>query len=140
MAYHHFVDGLHTRLAELGWHDVRPSYGFVLLFARDAPTTPTEIAALLGVTKQAASVLVASMQRAGYLEQVDGPRDGRVKSVALSARARELLGVVESIYADLESRWAEVVGTQAVEAMRRDLRTALEVTHGGALPDIRPTQ
>ena len=40
MAYYHFVDALHTRLAELGWDDVRPAYGFVLLAARHASLTP----------------------------------------------------------------------------------------------------
>lgn len=140
MAYHHFIQALHERLAGLGWLDVRPSYGFVLYAARDRPTTPTEIAALLGITKQAASVLVASMTEAGYLQRTAAGRDGRVKSVASTDRARELLRVVEGIYAELEGEWAAVIGADPLEAMRRDLRTALETTHGGVLPAIRPTR
>lgn len=140
MSYHHFLENLHTRLVEFGWLDVRPSYGFVLLAARDAPTTPTGIASLMGTTKQAASVLVAAMQQAGYLQRAGGTQDGRVKSVELTPRARELLRVVEHIYADLESQWAGVIGAPALETVRRDLRTALEATNGGALPGIRPTK
>jgi DNA-binding MarR family transcriptional regulator len=139
MAFHHFVDGLHERLAEQGWSDVRPSYGFVLLAAREGPTTPGEIARLLGVTKQAASVLVAQMQQIGYLEAAASPGDGRVKAVTLTARAGELLGVVEQIYGELESGWAEVIGRDAVEAVREHVRAALEGTHEGKLPGVRPT-
>lgn len=139
MAYHHFLDNLHTRLPALGWHDVRPSYGFVLLAARNAPTTATEVAQLMGTSKQAASVLVMAMHDAGYLQRATAARDGRLKAVELTPRARELLEVVEGIYADLESQWADVIGAPALEAVRRDVRTALEATNGGVLPGIRPT-
>jgi DNA-binding MarR family transcriptional regulator len=140
MSYHHFLEGLHSRLAELGWHDVRPSYGFVLLAARDAPITQMEIAALMGTTKQAASVLVAGMEQAGYLRRTGAASDGRVKSFGLTERARELLDVVEAVYAELEARWADVIGRPALEDIRRDVQAALEATHGGVLPGIRPTK
>ena len=39
MAYRDLVDGLHQRLVERGWNDVRPAFGFALLAARDVPTT-----------------------------------------------------------------------------------------------------
>lgn len=139
MAYHQLIEGLHTRLIERGWHDVRPAYGFVLLAARHAPTTPKEIAALMGTTKQAASALVASMESAGYLEARAGSTDGRVKRVALTPRARRLLGVVEGIYADLETEWADVVGSDAVDAVRATIIDALLATNGGTLPGVRPT-
>ena len=139
MAYHQLIEGLHSRLVERGWHDVRPSYGFVLLAARHAPTTPKEIAAVMGTTKQAASALVTSMEAAGYLEARAGSADGRVKRVALTPRARRLLVVVEGIYADLEAEWAGVVGGDAVEAVRTTVRDALLATNGGTLPGVRPT-
>ena len=46
------------------WHDVRPAYGFVLLAARDGPTSATALAGLMGVSKQAASKLVDAMAAA----------------------------------------------------------------------------
>ncbi len=140
MAYHHMVEALHGRLAELGWQDVRPSYGFVLLAAREHPITPREVAALMGTTKQAASVLVTGMEQAGLLERGRTAADGRVKSLALTARARDLLGVVEGVYAELEAEWADVIGRPHVEAIRRDLQVALLAMHGGSLPGIRPTR
>jgi DNA-binding MarR family transcriptional regulator len=139
MGYHQLIEGLHARLVEGGWHDVRPSYGFVLLAARHAPTTPKQIAALMGTTKQAASALVTSMESAGYLEPRGGSADRRVKRVALTPRARRLLVAVEDIYADLEAEWAGAVGREAVEAVRTTVRDALLATNGGTLPGVRPT-
>ncbi|MCU1617435.1 MAG: transcriptional regulator, MarR family, partial [Frankiales bacterium] len=37
MAYRLLVDGLHERLAERGWSDVRPAFGFVLLALQGGP-------------------------------------------------------------------------------------------------------
>jgi DNA-binding MarR family transcriptional regulator len=139
MAYRHLVDGMHERLVERGWHDVRPAFGFVLLAARERPTTSTDLAALMGTTKQAASKLLDVMEEAGYLTRVAHPGDARAKVVTLSRRGRRLLTVVEEIYGELEAGWAAVLGAARVEAVRRDLRTVLEAEHDGRLPAVRPT-
>ena len=39
MAYRQLIDGLHERLRDQGWTDVRPAFGFVLLAARAGPIT-----------------------------------------------------------------------------------------------------
>jgi DNA-binding MarR family transcriptional regulator len=140
IAYRDLIDALHERLAKRGWTDVRPSFGFVLLAARDAPTTTTELAALMGTTKQAASKLAASMLEAGYL--VDAPRevaDGRIRPLQLSVSGTKLLAAVEELYAELEAEWARIIGGNSLERLRRDLTRVIVASHGGALPAVRPT-
>jgi DNA-binding MarR family transcriptional regulator len=139
MAYRQLVDGLHQRLVERGWRDVRPAFGFVLLAARERPTTSTDLAVLMGTTKQAASKLLDVMEEAGYVTRVAHPGDARAKVVTLSARGRRLLSVVEEIYGELEAGWAGVLGARRVETLRRDLRTVLESEYDGQLPAVRPT-
>ena len=139
MAYRQLIDGLHARLAEHGYHDVRPTFGYVLLAARDAPVPGRDLAELLGVTKQAASQLVDAMERGGYVERRDDPADARAKLVALTPRGRTFLGTVENIYRGLENEWAAVIGRRRLEAIRHDLTAALEAAHGGKLPSVRPT-
>jgi DNA-binding MarR family transcriptional regulator len=138
MAYRSLVDDLHSALRDRGWSDVRPSFGFVLLAAREQPVTATELAALMETTKQAASRLAGDMVDAGYLVQVAGEADARRRPLTLSARGRRLLRDVEAIYRDVEAGWAEQIGERALERMRRDLTTALMSRHGGALPAVRP--
>jgi len=138
MAYRQLIDGLHDRLREAGWHDVRPVYGFVLLAARQGPLTASEVGVLMGTTKQAASKLVDAMEQAGYLRRRPSADDARQKVLELNRRGRDLLAAVEGIYAELEAEWAEVVGVAAVERLRRDLTRVLVAGHDGELPPVRP--
>ena len=138
IAYRSLIDGLHTRLMDKGWDDVRPAYGFVLLAARPSPTTSTELAALMGVTKQAASKVVDSMEEGGYVRRLAGDGDARRRPVELTARGRDLLVEVEAIYADLEAGWAEMIGRDALERLRADLVVVL-TGPDGELPPVRPT-
>lgn len=140
IAYRQLIDGLHAKLAERGYTDVRPAYGYVLLAVRERPRTGAEIAELLGVTKQAASKLVEAMEAGGYVRRSTHGEDLRAKTIKLTARGRKFLEVVESIYRELEGEWARATSKKRVEAMRADLRTILETAHGGVLPPVRPTR
>lgn len=138
MAYRHLVVAMHERLVERGWQDIRASYGYVLLAARDRPTTSGEVAGLLGVSKQAASKLIESMVDTGLLSRRVSAGDSRAKPVALTARGRRLLATVEEIYVELEAEWAEVVGQRTVERVRTGLVAVLTSAYNGALPPVRP--
>jgi DNA-binding MarR family transcriptional regulator len=138
MAYRDLVDGLHDRLAALGWRDVRPSFGFVLLAARDEPVTITQVAALMGTSKQAASKLTGAIVDAGYLEAAPTRADSRERPVRLSRRGARLLRDVEAVYAELEAEWADILGSAGLTRLRRDLTKAVAASHGGRLPAVRP--
>lgn len=138
IAYRSLVDDLHAALRARGWRDVRPAYGFVLLAARDRPTTVTELVEVVGFTKQAASKLVDAMAGAGYVRRETTAADARRRPVVLTGRGRELLATVEDVYRELEGRWAAVIGADAVERLRADL-TAVLASPGGGLPPVRPT-
>jgi len=139
MAYRQLIEGLHERLREEGWTDVRPAFGFVLLAAQAGPTTATELAELMGTTKQAASKLVATMVETGYVAHKRSAGDGRERPIELTARGRRLLTAVERIYDELESGWADVIGAAGVQRLKRDLARVLRATSGGELPPVRPT-
>jgi DNA-binding MarR family transcriptional regulator len=139
MAFRTIIDELHERLHARGWKDVRPAYGYVLLAARDSSITGNEVAALMGVTKQAASKLIDAMETAGYVRRREHPDDARSKRIQLSARGERLLATVEEIYAEIEGEWAAAIGPSALHRMRSDLGKALHALHDGELPAIRPT-
>lgn len=138
MAYRTLIDDLHQRLRDRGWQDVRPSFGFVLLAAREAPITAVDLAELMGVTKQAASKLAASMVDGGYLVQGADERDGRQRPFRLSVQGVRLLADVEAIYGELEAGWAEAIGERSLQRLRHDLTAAVKAAHGGNLPAVRP--
>jgi DNA-binding MarR family transcriptional regulator len=139
MSYRLMIDGLHSRLPAAGFTDVRPAYGFVLLATRGSGTTTVELAKLLGVTKQAASKLLGSMEAAGYVRRSTDTTDGRIRNIELAERGEQLLAAVESIYAELEQQWVDVIGAAAVEHIRTDLSKVLLAANEGQFPMIRPT-
>ena len=139
IGYRQLVDGLHERLEADGWTDVRPAFGFVLLATRDQSTTTTQLAGVLGVSKQATSKLLDQMEAAGYVTRTSSDGDGRLREVALAARGHRLLGAVESIYADLEADWAQLVGTSELERLRTTMTDVVLATNGGRLPVVRAT-
>ena len=139
LGFRSLIDGLHEELAARGWNGVRPAFGFVLLAARDEPTSSSAIAALMGMSKQAASKLIDSMVDAGYVERATGATDRRQRPVVLTARGRRLLDEVEDIYRELEARWAAVIGDGELEHLRSLLTRVLTSDGTEQLPPIRPT-
>ena len=139
IGYRQLMDSLHDRLHARGWTDIRPAFGFVLLAARDQPTSVTELAELMGMTKQAASKLVDAMVGGGYVQRGTGSHDGRQRPVTLTGRGEELLSAVEQVYAELEEGWAKLIGASHLDRMRRDLLHILCDPGTGQLPPVRPT-
>ncbi|MFI9614001.1 MarR family winged helix-turn-helix transcriptional regulator [Streptomyces sp. NPDC052023] len=99
----------------------RPVYGFA--FARLAPdgATATDLAAHLGVTKQAASQLVDELVRKGYVERRPHPEDARARLVVLTGRGRECARAAEEAAAEAVRAWGELLGEREVRALGRHL-------------------
>jgi DNA-binding MarR family transcriptional regulator len=138
MAFRDLIEDLHERLDQRGWSDVRPPYGFVLLAAREEPTTAAELAALLGISKQATSQLIDAMSHAGYVRRERSEADARERAIVLTARGRELLTAVEAIYEELDAEWADIIGRPALETLRSAVTRVLLDRHDGQLPPVRP--
>lgn len=99
----------------------RPAYGFA--FTRLAPdgATVTELAAHLGVTKQAASQLVDELVRKGYVERRPHPGDARARLVVLTERGWACTRAAEEAAAEAVRVWVELIGEGEVRALRDQL-------------------
>lgn len=85
-------------------------------------TRLTDLAEQAQVTKQTAGFLVDQLERAGYVERVPDPDDGRARLICLSPRGAEVAAVANAEVAAVEREWAEHLG----ERTYRGLRVALE--------------
>ena len=110
----------------------------MLLAVAGRPRTGAEIAALMGMTKQAASKLLDEMEAADYVRRKPDRDDARAKLVTITPRGKRLLATVEAIYRELEAEWAATIGAGHVEQMRANLTAVVAERHGGQLPDVRP--
>lgn len=100
-----------------GFADVRPAHGFA--FARLAPggATVTDLAAHLGVTKQAASQLVDEIVRKGYAERRPHPGDARARLVVLTGRGWACTRAAEEAAAEVVGDWVRTLGEGEVGAL-----------------------
>ncbi|WP_053849626.1 MarR family winged helix-turn-helix transcriptional regulator [Streptomyces sp. NRRL B-24085] len=101
--------------------EARPAWGFA--FTRLAPdgATVTELAAHLGVTKQAASQLVDEIVRKGYAERRPHPGDARARLVVLTERGWACTRAAEEAAAEAVRAWVDVLGESEVRALRERL-------------------
>ncbi|MGW5652520.1 MarR family winged helix-turn-helix transcriptional regulator [Streptomyces humi] len=100
-----------------GFEGMRPAHGFA--FARLAPdgATVTELAAHLGVTKQAASQLVDEVVRKGYAERRPHPGDARARLIVLTERGWACTRAAEETAAEVVGEWVELLGEGEVRVL-----------------------
>ena len=139
MAFRAMNDHLHARLAELGREPVRPAHGYVFRYLADhSAATMVDLAAHLGVTKQAASKTVTELVDWGYLERHPHPVDRRAQILRLTERGREYVREADQLWAEAEQEWAELIGPERLAAIHRDLRTYVEHKQGDHRITLRP--
>jgi DNA-binding MarR family transcriptional regulator len=112
---------IHDGVVGRGFTDLRPAHGFA--FARLAPdgATVTDLAAHLGVTKQAASQLVEEIVRKGYAERRSHPGDARARLVVLTEHGWACVRAAEAAAADVVGGWGELLGEGEVRVLRDQL-------------------
>ena len=111
-------EGVMPRVAGLG---LRPSHLRLLSLTPAGGMRVTDLAARVGMTKQALGALVAALQGAGLVEVTVDRRDRRVRLVRPTPAGQELQQVVESAIAGVERRWAAQVGPERWATFREVL-------------------
>lgn len=107
-----------------GFVEVRESWIGLLRYLTADGVRITELADRLGTTKQAVGQLVNELERAGYLERVPDPSDGRAKLVRMTDRGwGAWLAGLDALSA-LETALARDIGPDALQLLRE---------HSGAL-------
>jgi DNA-binding MarR family transcriptional regulator len=131
------LDQLHEELAAAGHPDLRPVHGFALNAVWSGARTAAELARALGMTKQGAAKIAATLVERGYLEPAPAD-DARQKPLTLTARGRSAVESSEAIQARIERRWAAAVGDDELRAVRAGLLAAVLAENDGRLPSPRP--
>ena len=111
-----------------GFPDVRPSYGSVLvpLYEED-DLRMGELARRSGLSKQAMTTLVRSVEEAGLVSRAPDTGDGRAYRVSLTARGQELRPVAERVLGELAARVRSQLSDQELESLFRSLRKVVEL-------------
>ena len=115
-------------LAAAGFGDVTPAQARV--FQRIAPdgSRLTDLAAQAGITKQSAGFLVDQLERAGYVERVPDPEDGRARLVRISERGARSVAASRHVVQQVEAEWASHLGADRMAQLRDILTDLREIT------------
>ena len=109
-------------------HDITPAQARV--FQRIAPggSRTTDLAEQAGVTKQTAGFLVDQLERAGYVERVPDPDDGRARLVRITERGARSVAASAGIVAEVEAEWTAHLGARRLDQLRQILADLREIT------------
>lgn len=115
-------------LAAAGFEDLTAAQARV--FQRIAPggSRVTDLAEQAGITKQSAGFLVDQLERAGYVDRVPDPSDGRARLVRVAERGARSVQVSRGIVAQVEAEWTARVGARRMAQLRAILTDLREVT------------
>jgi DNA-binding MarR family transcriptional regulator len=119
---------LAARFSELGYPEVRPSYGSVLLplFEEDN-LRMGEIATRARLSKQTMTTLVRLAERDGLVTRAADSTDRRATRIRLTKRASEFSAVAEMVVAGLEKRVEEALGPRRSADLRAALSALMEL-------------
>ncbi|MFC4000825.1 MarR family winged helix-turn-helix transcriptional regulator [Prauserella oleivorans] len=88
----------------------------------------TELAEAAQVTKQTAGFLVDQLEKAGYVERVPDPTDGRARLVRGTDKARAAAPFAEAEITRIEAEWEQHVGRRRLTQLRDTLTKLCEIT------------
>jgi len=116
------VDGIQQGLARRGFNDVRPVHGFAFARISGARATTSDLAAHLGVTKQAAAQLVDHLVDRGYLRREADSSDGRARLLVLTDRGRACTVAADQAARDVMQHWRDQLPDGQFEQLQEALQ------------------
>ncbi|HET8950091.1 MAG TPA: MarR family transcriptional regulator [Solirubrobacteraceae bacterium] len=116
------------RLHERGFTDLDAAHLLVFQYPGPQGARPSELAARLGVSKQALNYLLGQLERLDYLERRRDPDDLRSKRVELTRRGTAAVRVIRDAVAEVEAAWAEQLGRERFAELRALLLDLHEIT------------
>ena len=110
------------RLHERGFDDLDAPHLSVFLYPGPQGARPSELAARLGVSKQALNYLLGELERLGYLERRADPDDGRSRRIALTRRGEDAGRTMRDAVVELEREWEARLGPKRFALLRELLQ------------------
>ena len=117
----HVVEGLRAR----GYTDLRSTHTTLLSNIDLAGSTATVAADPAGITKQAMGRLATELECAGYIRAQDAPKR-RARVLQLTKTGKQLMLDSLEVMAELEHRYARLVGRDRFAALLRGLEAFVD--------------
>ena len=106
------------RLHERGFEDLDTAHVNVLLYPGPQGSRPSELAARVGMSKQAVNYLLGELERRGYLERRADPDDRRSRRIVLTERGESAGLAMREAVTDVEREWETALGRARFAELR----------------------
>ena len=106
------------RLRARGFDDFDRAYFAVFRYPGPQGARPTDVAAQLGVSKQALNYLLRELERLGYLRREPHPDDLRSKRIVVTERGVAAVAVIREAVTEMEAAWEERLGPRRFAQLR----------------------
>jgi DNA-binding MarR family transcriptional regulator len=100
------------RLHEHGFDDLDAPHLIVFQYPGPQGARPSELAARLGVSKQALNYLLGGLERSGYLDRRADPHDLRSKRITLTSRGERAILTIRQAVSEIERDWVQQLGAE----------------------------
>ncbi|EWT01716.1 MarR family transcriptional regulator [Intrasporangium oryzae NRRL B-24470] len=113
---------------EAGFTDLTLAQGRLMMGMEPDGSRLSTLADRGQIAKQTATALVDKLERAGYVERVPDPSDGRARLVRFTSRALAVLPIARAEEARIEAEWRAHLGAERMDQLRDALTALREVT------------
>ena len=121
------ADRIFRAVHEAGFDDVTIAQSRLMMGLDTEGTRLSVLAERAQIAKQTATALVDKLERAGYVERVPDPSDGRARLVRMTPRAEAALPIARAEEERIEAEWRAQLGDELMDRLR-DTLTALRDT------------
>ena len=129
-----------ARVGDAGAPRLRTSHTALLPHLDLEGTRLVDLAARMGISKQAVGQLVDDLESMGVVERIPDPEDGRARRVRFTRRGFHALLQGLGVLEQLEQELAGVIGRQRVDRLREGVEAALRAVESGALAPEPPAR
>ena len=122
------VDRIFAAVQNAGFTDATLAQGRLMMGIDPEGTRLSVLAERALIAKQTATALVDRLERAGYVERVPDPSDGRARLVRMTPRAEYVLPIARAEEARIEAEWRAHLGDERMDQLRQALTALRTIT------------
>ncbi|MFD6163034.1 MarR family winged helix-turn-helix transcriptional regulator [Nocardia sp. NPDC060256] len=127
IAYRSIENRVFAALAEGGFGEVTVAQGRLLARIGPQGNRLTDLAEQSQITKQTAGFLVDQLERAGYVERIADPTDGRARLVRLAERGIRCVQIANAEAGRVELEWENHLGARQIAQLRTIMARLREI-------------
>ena len=122
------ADRIYRAVHEAGFDDITIAQSRLMMGLDPEGTRLSVLAERAQIAKQTATALVDKLERAGYVQRVPDPSDGRARLVRLTPRAEAVLPIARAEEERIEAEWRAQLGPELMGRLRQALTALRDIT------------